>query len=29
MFVFGFPFPVLWLVGAFMQPTEKVAAAGV
>ena len=30
MFIFGFGFPVFWLVGAFMQPTAKaVAAAGV
>jgi hypothetical protein len=27
MFIFGFPFPLFWLIGAFMQPTERAAAA--
>ena len=27
MFWFGFIFPLLWIVGAFMEPTSKVAAA--
>ena len=25
MFWFGFLFPLLWIVGAFMEPTSKVA----
>ena len=27
MFWFGFLFPILWIVGAFMEPTSRVAAA--
>ena len=27
MFWFGFLFPLLWIIGAFMEPTSKVAAA--
>ena len=27
MFWFGFLFPLLWIVGAFMEPTSRVAAA--
>lgn len=27
MFWFGFPLPILWIIGAFMEPTSKVAAA--
>ena len=27
MFWFGFLFPLLWIVGALMEPTERVAAA--
>ncbi len=27
MFWFGFLFPLLWIIGAFMDPTPRVAAA--
>ena len=27
LFWFGFIFPLLWIVGAFMEPTSEVAAA--
>ena len=27
LFWFGFLFPLLWIVGAFMEPTSQVAAA--
>lgn len=27
MFWFGFLFPLLWIVGALMEPTSRVAAA--
>ena len=27
MFAFGLIFPVLWVIGAFMEPTERVRAA--
>ena len=28
LFWFGFIFPVLWIFGAFMEPTEKAIARG-
>lgn len=27
MFWFGFLFPLLWIIGAFMEPTSEVASA--
>ena len=27
LFWFGFLFPLLWIIGAFMEPTPRVAAA--